>query len=192
MSVLDQLIEQARQEERRRAESVPALRGAVAAEFAVTTAAEQNREELLELIKPLQELLPSALDYQDWASAHDGLCAGPRKGMPPASWPGLKKRRHLVNPTSVLLTMGYRSEQATGDYFPEISEEEYNRRLQTTDSLSEYWGKTGMITSHDLARAVVFQTVLEDEELRELVFARAQERIGELVESGQWLGAWRS
>ena len=189
-STLDQLIAEAREAENDPDDLERQMEELAAKWFAVSGAYEANREELSQLVRPLEELLPNVADYEAYAAPHDGKVAGPQWNTE-RFYTKAAKRLRTKNPGLVMCTQCNRGEAEGGGAFPELSDEEYETFLGDVGLMASWWEKQASATSVELAKSVIVHAVLGSPELHERVLREAKVAVGRLVRLGSRLESWR-
>lgn len=158
--------------------------------FGVSGVYEENRDELSRLVRLLEELLPSIVDYEAYAAPHDGKIAGPQWNTE-RIYTDAAKRLRIKNPGLVMRTQCDRDLAEKGEVFPELSDDEYEVFLDDVELMANWWEKKASATPLELAKSVVVHVVMKSPELRDRVLQEAEREVDRLVKLDAKLGRWR-
>lgn len=150
--------------------------------------------EMHKLVQPLTSAFPSLAEYDKQP------CPPDRKKNAKPKKPINVPREYLCyhNPASVMMSEIYydieearRCHEPELTCFDELGEAQYNTLLAAADKLSGIWDSTTDSTPYDMAKCLIVQVVLEDDQLREQVFDACRCYVEELLDDAQPLQKWR-
>ena len=128
-------------------------------------------EEILEITSPIADALPSRAAY---------LARTDPQASARLENSSTKAHTQVENPACVFVWEVRHNKEGALATLPDTL---YNKVLDATDRLKDLWENEPWLNELQLAKALITQIVLEDEDLRETVFNRARVMIEECSET---------
>ena len=128
-------------------------------------------EEILEITSPIADALPSRAAY---------LARTDPQASARLENSSTKAHTQVENPACVFVWEVRHNKEGALATLPD---DPYNKVLDATDRLKDLWENEPWLNELQLAKALITQIVLEDEDLRETVFKRARVMIKECSET---------
>ncbi len=129
--------------------------------FDVCDAYRVHAEEILEITNPIANALPSRAAYL--ARTDPQAAARLENSL-------TKAHTQVENPACVFVWQVRRNKEGALATLPDVP---YNKVLDATNQLKDLWENEPWLNELQLAKALITQIVLQDDDLRETVFARA-------------------
>ena len=184
---LDALLEQAEARTRGKGRDQASRDENERGEFEAADVYAAHSAELIDLVKPLQQLLPDVLEYKEYAAPRKGRAEGTHyHGEDALIARPAEAVLRTKNPVSVFSTAAIRA-----NLFPEMPDPLYNLELDYANHLIEWWERRPSVNALELAKSAIVQTVLADDNLREQVLSTVRNDIEESVAFSTILAMWK-